>query len=109
MDIARTSMPFLLPHMPRLDWQMWFAALEFRASGQLPGWMMPFLARLQEGAPAVTSLLHPSGAADTTPVFFRVRLDNLTFTSPAERQSDGRFWRAAPLPAYTIEGRLSVP
>ena len=25
--------PFLGPHMPRLDWQMWFAALQRRAPG----------------------------------------------------------------------------
>ena len=40
------------PHQPRLDWQMWFAAL-----GSPPGWFVAFLARLLEGSPEVLGLL----------------------------------------------------
>lgn len=106
MDATDHRLPFFLPHMPRLDWQMWFAALEFRASGHPPAWIMPFLGRLQERSPAVTGLLAPGGAAESGQIFFRLRLDNLTFTSPSERRSAGRLWHSEPLPAYTIEGTL---
>lgn len=105
MSPETASMPYFLPHMPRLDWQMWFAALEYRASGQPPGWIMPLLARLQDQSPPVLSLLEntPAGPA---PVYFRLRLDLLEFAPPGERASTGRYWRSTPLPAYTIEGSL---
>ena len=99
-----TAMTFTLPHMPRLDWQMWFAALEFRSSGQPPGWIMPFLARLQEQSPPVLALLRTT--PDSPPAYFRLRLDLLEFTPPVERASTGRSWQSTPLPAYTTEGSL---
>lgn len=106
MSPATASMPFFLPHMPRLDWQMWFAALEFRASGRPPEWLMPFLARLQENSPAVLGLLPPDGAPVSNPAYFRLRLDLLRFTPPAERAETGRYWDAIALPEYTIQGSL---
>lgn len=106
MDADRTNMPFLLPHMPRLDWQMWFAALEYRASGRPPGWMMPLLGRLQEQSPAVASLFAGGDSSGPAPLFFRLRLDLLTFTPSGQSDSSGRYWKAEGLPAYTIEGRL---
>lgn len=106
MEENDTSMPYFLPHMPRLDWQMWFAALEYRSSGQPPGWIMPLVGRLQERSPAVLGLLEPDGAAGMEPAFFRLRLDAYEFTTPAKRGSTGRYWQATPLPQYTIEGSL---
>ena len=43
---------WVAPHRPRLDWQMWFAAL-----GYPPPWFMRLLARLLEGVPEVLALL----------------------------------------------------
>ena len=106
MEADDSSLPFAMPHMPRLDWQMWFAALEYRASGQPPAWIMPLLARLQERSPAVLGLLEPDGAAALVPRFFRLRLDNFEFAEPAARRMDGRYWQVTPLPQYTIEGSL---
>ncbi|MGA0848403.1 MAG: lipase maturation factor family protein [Chthoniobacterales bacterium] len=106
MDTDDNSLPFLLPHMPRLDWQMWFAALEYRASGQPPPWIMPLLGRLQEQSPDVLGLLSEENSATPAPAYFRLRLDLLTFASPEERGNTGKFWQAEPLPAYTIEGSL---
>lgn len=109
MEEDDNSLPFFLPHMPRLDWQMWFAALEYRSSGQPPAWIMPLLGRLQERSPAVLGLLEPGGAADIRPAFFRLRLDDFEFADPAARRANGRYWRATPLPQYTIEGSLQAP
>jgi hypothetical protein len=99
------SLPFLPPHMPRLDWQMWFAALEFRSSGQPPAWVLPFLQRLSEESGPVQGLLAdaPPGPA---PSHFRLRLDRLEFTSPAERSADGQLWKVEPLPEYTVSGSV---
>ena len=106
MEEADARLPYLLPHMPRLDWQMWFAALEYRSSGQPPAWIMPLLGRLQEGSPAVLGLFGPGGATEMQPKFFRLRLDSFEFADPEERRATGRYWQATPLPQYTIEGSL---
>ena len=45
---------FVAPHQPRLDWQMWFAALgDYR---QNP-WFVNFCERLLQGSPEVLALL----------------------------------------------------
>src|SRR5206468_1682340 len=42
------------PHQPRLDWQMWFEALDPLT---ISPWFQNFLARLLEGSPDVLRLL----------------------------------------------------
>lgn len=104
MEADAKSLPFLPPHMPRLDWQMWFAALEYRSSGQPPAWILPLLARLQQRSAPVDGLLQ--SVPDGTPRYFRLRLDLLEFTTPEVRRTTGRYWRSTPLPALTFEGEL---
>ncbi|MBJ7392241.1 MAG: lipase maturation factor family protein [Chthoniobacterales bacterium] len=106
MAANKNTLPFLLPHMPRLDWQMWFAALEYRSSGQPPGWIMPLLGRLQEQSGPVLGLLDPDGHPDLSPSFFRLRLDLLNFAPREMHAATGCVWQASPLPGYTIEGNL---
>jgi len=45
---------FVAPHQPRLDWQVWFAALGYCENNP---WFLKFLARLLEGSKPVTNLL----------------------------------------------------
>jgi Lipase maturation factor len=52
-DIKRAP-PWNIPHQPRLDWQMWFAALD---DAQRVPWFSRFLERLLENEPSVTGLL----------------------------------------------------
>src|SRR4029077_10765770 len=52
-DPARAP-AFVAPHMPRLDWQMWFAALNPDGARE---WLVPLLQRLLEGSPEVLALL----------------------------------------------------
>ncbi len=56
------SMIFL--HLPRLDWQMWFAALGNCGSNP---WFLAFQQRLLEGKPAVTELLESSPFSPAAP------------------------------------------
>ncbi|MGR9036433.1 MAG: lipase maturation factor family protein [Gammaproteobacteria bacterium] len=42
------ALPWNIPHQPRLDWQMWFAALE-RPS--MNSWFSHFMLKLQKGSP----------------------------------------------------------
>src|SRR5439155_421489 len=60
---------FVAPHQPRLDWQMWFAALE---SCEENPWLVSFLGRLLQGEPAVLRLLAPLRAAEETGEMFQI-------------------------------------
>ena len=61
---------FVAPHQPRLDWQMWFAALDRCEANP---WFLRFLLRLQEGSPAVTRLLADNPFSGAPPAWIRAR------------------------------------
>lgn len=63
---------FCTPHLPRLDWQMWFAALGAHCQGE--PWFLRFERRLLQGSPAVLSLLEENPFPDRAPRFVRARL-----------------------------------
>ena len=92
--------PQIAPFQPRLDWQMWFAALSAER-GQLPGWFSPFLKKLQKGNPDVWNLL-PSHRHSSENDYLRLRLDQYHFTTPSERSSTGNWWRITPGPVLLV-------
>src|SRR5262249_52420980 len=55
---------FVTPHMPRLDWQMWFAALGDWRGAQ---WTLYFCERLLHGSPPVLALLATNPFPDRPP------------------------------------------
>jgi hypothetical protein len=69
---------FMAPHMPRLDWQMWFAALA--GNCRLTPWFVRFEQKLLEGSPAVLALLRDNPFPDRPPRYVRARLYLYTFT-----------------------------
>jgi len=75
------------PHMPRLDWQMWFAAL----TGP-PRWFVSFLARLLDGSPEVLALLASNPFPDQPPRYVRATLWDYRMTDRATRRRTGRWW-----------------
>lgn len=66
-----------IPHQPRLDWQMWFAALS-RVERQ--GWFEPLLVALLENRPEVTALFAENPFPKGGPRFIRARLYRYRFT-----------------------------
>ncbi|HVS12015.1 MAG TPA: lipase maturation factor family protein [Planctomycetota bacterium] len=82
--------PWVAPHMPRLDWQMWFAAL---GGARQERWFRTLLGRLLEGEPAVLDLLESSPFPDSPPRRVRARLYLYEFTTPAERAASGGWWK----------------
>jgi len=84
-------------HMPRLDWQMWFAALsEWRSQT----WFMNFLVRLLEGSRPVLGLLANDPFADSPPRFVRALVWDYHFTTAAERSATGAWWKRNRLGPY---------
>jgi hypothetical protein len=81
---------FVEPHQPRLDWQMWFAALgDYR---QNP-WLMNFCVRLLQGSPDVLRLLERNPFADAPPRYIRAQFYEYHFTDWPERRRAGAWWR----------------
>jgi len=77
------------PHQPRLDWQMWFAALDRYENNP---WFTNFALRLLEGSPQVTALLKTNPFPTRPPKYVRALLYDYRFTAPSERSSSGNWW-----------------
>ncbi|NWV34082.1 LMF2 factor, partial [Grantiella picta] len=81
------------PHQPRLDWQLWFAAL---GPHQSSPWFSALLLRLLQGQPDVIRLLQTDPSRypfhGRPPTFLRARLYKYWFTSSAEGSS-APWWR----------------
>ncbi len=86
-DVAR-SPRWNIPHQPRLDWQMWFAALE--DPRHLP-WFWHFVQRLLENESTVTALLEKNPFPDKPPVYVRARFYEYTFAGSGEK-AKGVWW-----------------
>jgi lipase maturation factor 1 len=81
---------FVAPHQPRLDWQMWFAAL---GSYRDNPWFVTFCVRLLQGTPEVTALLDHNPFPGRPPKYIRASLYDYHFTTWEERRKDGAWWR----------------
>jgi lipase maturation factor 1 len=83
------GLPFIAPYQPRLDWQMWFAAL---GNYQENNWIGGLMYRLMTGDPAVLSLMN-SPPFPKPPHYLRALLYDYQFTTPAERTRNGAVWQ----------------
>jgi hypothetical protein len=88
---------FVAPHQPRLDWQMWFAALgNYR---QNP-WFVNFCLRLLQGSPDVLKLLRHNPFPSAPPRYIRAVVYDYTYTSMGERRKTGAWWTRRELGIY---------
>ncbi|WP_303721818.1 lipase maturation factor family protein [Malonomonas rubra] len=78
------------PHMPRLDWQMWFAALNPQ---RLDPWLATLLQRLLEGSTEVSALLQENPFKETPPTLIRLLLYRYQFTDRVTRRANGAWWK----------------
>ena len=92
-----------IPHQPRLDWQMWFAALD--DPQHLP-WFSHFLQRLLENEPSVLALLKTNPFPDKPPLYVRAQFFEYRF---ADRQdaAKGLWWQRRLLGLYFPMSHLS--
>jgi hypothetical protein len=88
---------YCMPHQPRLDWQMWFAALgDYRTNS----WFIAFLVRLLEHAQPVRTLLGHNPFPAAPPRFIRAVLYQYRFTNAAEHRKTGAWWQRERLRMY---------
>lgn len=82
----RRAPPWVAPHMPRVDWQMWFAALG--APSDSP-WFGNFIFRLLEGSGPVRGLLGQYPLDGGNPAYARAVRFDTTFSPPG---AGGAWW-----------------
>ena len=85
-------------HMPRLDWQMWFAAL---GSYRQSPWLAELMARLLEAQPDVLALFEDDPFDGRAPRFVRARIADYSFGDLDLLVDEGKWWRVEELGAYT--------
>ncbi len=86
----RTAPRWVAPYQPRLDWQMWFAALSGYRSEP---WFVGFMLRLLQGSPDVTSLLAKNPFPSAPPKYVRALLFEYSFTDWTQRRQTGDWWQ----------------
>jgi hypothetical protein len=77
------------PYHPRLDWQMWFAALEPASE---PYWLRRFLHQLLKGSKPVLRLVSHNPFSQKPPAQIRVCIYAYRFTNWRERNQGGAYW-----------------
>jgi lipase maturation factor 1 len=97
---------YIAPHQPRLDWQMWFAAL---GSYQNNPWFVRFCVRLLEGSPPVLELLAENPFPAHPPKFIRALVYDYQFTTAQERRRTGQYWHRKDERIYLPPISLKAP
>jgi hypothetical protein len=92
------------PHQPRLDWQMWFAALEPPS-----GWFIRLAERLLEASKDVLALFHRVPFGDRRPLTVRALLYDYRATDLETRRRTGAYWTRQMLGVYLPPVMLREP
>jgi predicted DCC family thiol-disulfide oxidoreductase YuxK len=101
-DLSRIT-GWIIPHQPRLDWQMWFAAL---STADRQPWFRNLLARILTGSRPVLGLLESDPFADSPPLAVRAMFFRYEFTTFDERRVSGHWWKRTPAGEYHPPMRL---
>jgi len=94
--------PFVAPYQPRIDWQIWFAAMA--SPGDYP-WTLHFVWKLLHNDPGTLSLLASNPFPDAPPHYIRARLYRYRFAPIGEKA----WWKREPigqwLPAISTDNQ----
>jgi len=85
----RKAPQWAMPYQPRLDWQMWFAALGAWRDNQ---WLMALMLRLLQGEPSIERLLAVNPFPDHPPQFIQASLWTYHFTDFKTKGPNGPWW-----------------
>ncbi len=88
---------FVAPFQPRLDWQMWFAALE--TCDENP-WLSRLFVGLVNDEPAILALLEDDPFGPSPPRAMRAVVYDYRFTDVATLRQTGAWWRRRRLGLY---------
>lgn len=99
-----TRPEWIIPHQPRLDWQMWFAAL---ATIKENPWLQNTMYRLLQNEHEVTRLLKHNPFPELPPKYIRAHIYRYEFTNYETRKKNGQWWQRSFLKIYSPPGRLN--
>ncbi len=94
---------FVAPHQPRLDWQMWFAALGNYKSNP---WILNFMTQLLKGTKQVNGLLEGNPFSNEPPKYIRAVLYRYHFTDWKDKEQTGNWWKRKRLSLYVPSMKL---
>ncbi|MGJ3244217.1 MAG: lipase maturation factor family protein [Opitutales bacterium] len=100
--------PVCIPHMPRLDWQLWFEALALERGARPSPWFQQFLQGLFQDRPAVSALVADNPFADSDIRWFRIRLMRYRFPSKEDTLPPGQTWVSEPVRGRRWQGQLGA-
>lgn len=100
-DLSRRP-PWNIPYQPRLDWQMWFAALDDPRHLE---WFWRFLQKVLQNEPAVMELMQRNPFPDKPPLYVRAVFYEYTYADRAQK-AQGRWWDRRLLGLYFPSVRL---
>jgi len=97
---------WIAPYTPRLDWRLWFAAME---PADRNSWVMRFVEKLLEGSPEVLKLLEHNPFPDAPPKYIRAFAYDYHFTDETQHRASGEWWRRDNkriyLPPLSLDGK----
>lgn len=79
--------PFIIPHQPRLDWQMWFAAL---GRYEQNDWFISLIWKLLKNEPQVLKLIEVNPFESKPPKFIKAELFLYHYTNKTDKS--GNWW-----------------
>ena len=104
-DVSRAPR-WVAPHQPRLDWQMWFAALgNYRENP----WFESFVERLLTSSPEVLRLLGKDPFEGRRAKYVRALAYEYRFTTLGTGATDHAWWRRELKGTYFPASSLKVP
>jgi hypothetical protein len=89
-DDLKRPPPWVEPHMPRLDWRLWFAAME---PVDASPWVLNLVERLLDGSPDVKGFFAVNPFAEKPPKYVRAFVYDYHFTDEQTRVATGCWWR----------------
>ncbi len=103
-DELSKGLTWNIPHQPRLDWQLWFAALK---APDVEHWLAMLMDRLLEGSKPVSQLFAENPFLDQPPLYVRALLYEYSYNPPELRASSGQLWRRKYLGELIPQTKLS--
>ncbi len=107
-DDLKRPPPWVAPHMPRLDWRLWFAAMD--GVDRSP-WVLDLVKRMLENRPEIQIFFDSNPFVAGGPKYIRAFVYDYHFTDAKTRQLTGQWWwrdnkRIYLPPVWLDNGRL---
>jgi lipase maturation factor 1 len=80
---------FVQPHQPRVDWQMWFAALGHHSRNP---WLINMMRRMLQGSPEVLAFFEVNPFPDEPPKYLRAVRYQYRFSDRDAPREPGAWW-----------------